>query len=198
MQDPELESVTFRIANLELTVTARVLPNPTASDRRVTVSASSTPEGGVVFSDPYCISERLENQAIAASNAAACANLSLRSLSHLTSRLRGSDSEWSPAARTGRAFRAGVIARRQLDGLIQEGVSPGIPFRNSIYIVLRDREHGAAFWTCSYAVYARAVFEPETGTRFASGTISHAFASQAEAEAYCAGALAQWPQERRQ
>ena len=165
MQDPELESVTFRIANLELTVTARVLPNPTASDRRVTVSASSTPAGGVVFSDPYCISERLEDQAIAASNAAACANLSLRSLSHLTSRLRGSDSEWS---------------------------------RNSIYIVLRDREHGAAFWTCSYAVYARAVFEPETGTRFASGTISHAFASQAEAEAYCAGARAQWPQERRQ
>ena len=194
MQDPDVETVVVQLANLELTITARVLPS--ASSRAVEVTTTTARESAAIFEDPYRVPERLESQSISATRAPACAALSLGFLSHLTARLRGSDEEWNPAARIGRAFRAGVIARRQLDGQIQEGQSPGIPFRNSVYVVLRDQHHGVAFWTSSYPVYGRAVFA-EDGRTFSNRTVSHAFASQAEAEAYCAGARTRWPDERR-
>ena len=193
MQDPEIETVVVQLANLELTITARVLPS--TGTRSIEVAPSSS-ERAATFEDPHRISERLENQAIAATSATACAALPLRFLSHLTSRLRGSGEEWNPQARLGRAFRAEVVSRRQLDGLIQEGQSPSIPHRNSVYVVLRDQHHGVAFWTSSYSVYGSAVFE-EGGRHFSNRSISHAFASQAEAEAYCAGARTRWPAERR-
>lgn len=194
MVEQELETVIVRIANLELTITARALPEHRAS---VSVAPAASSRGSAAtFFDPFSISEQLEDQAISAATTRELSALPLHFLSGHTSRLRGSDQHWTPTARAGRAFRAGVVARRQLDGIVQEGQSLGTPFRNSIYVVLRDRDSSSAFWTPNYPVYARAVLETNNRNNFARGTISHAFASRAEAEIYCVGARVQWPQER--
>lgn len=193
MSDSEVETVTVLIAGLELTISARRLTasGPTS----VEVTSVPSAEGAAASANPHSISENLEDQSIRARTAGALANLPLSFLSGYRTRLRGTDPVWTAQARIGRAFRAGVIARRQLAGNIQEGQSQGIPFRNAIYVVLRDRDQNGAFWTSSYQVYARAVFLEGIDV-FGSNSISHAFPSQAEAEVYCVAARTQWPPER--
>lgn len=194
MPEGDLETVIVRLAGLELTISARRLPSTAGTS--IGVSSSPLQEGAAVFFDPHSISQELENRAIQASTAGALAELPLPFLSGYISRLRGADPNWTPQARIGRAFRAGVVARRQLDGLVQEGQSLGVPFRNSVYVVLRDRDHSISFWTSSYTVYANAVLE-RGRDRFSDESISHAFPTQTEAEVYCAGARTRWPAERR-
>lgn len=179
MSDSDIESVIVRLHNLELTITARVIPG--TGGTTVGASVAST-VGAATFHDPFAVSEQLEEQAIAARDTRALEALPLPF--------------WTPRARIARAFRAGVVARRQLDGQIQCGVSLNTPFRNSVYVVLRDRDSGASFWTASYPLSARSVLDPADQSEFSRGTVSHAFASQAEAEAYCAGTRTRWPQER--
>lgn len=183
-----IETVTIQIANLELTITARVLEG-----RATSVSASAAPAARVE------VNRRLQDQALAATTASQCASLEIPFLDHLAPRLRGSGtgSEWTAQARIGRAFRAGVVARQQIAGIYQSGTSPAIPFRNTIYIVLRDRVGGQAFWTHSYGSYGAAVQDPSGRESFHQESVSHAFASRAEAEAYVAGAGEPWPQVQR-
>ena len=69
----------------------------------------------------------------------------------------------------------------------------GIPFRNSIYICLRTSGNcTVGFWTASYAVYWARV-RSNVANEFHPDSISHAFASRAEAEAYLRGARRIWP-----
>ena len=91
-----------------------------------------------------------------------------------------------------------MVARLQLAGEYQGGVSSSTPFKNTIYTVLRGRFGDQAFWTSSYAVYGAAVRDPSGQEAFHPELVSHAFASRAEAEAYVAGAGEPWPLQRQE
>lgn len=191
-QDSSVESITVQLAGLELTISARRIepgetPQPTGE-----TGVAPTPE---VTSDPYSISAELEDSVIAAREPAALAALVLPFLTFLENRLRGAHAVWTPRARLARAFRAGVIARRHLEGEFQTGTSPAIPFRNSLYIALREAGNDTTgFWTTSYSAYTRRVgrLNPTNGA-FHPDSISHAFPSSAEGEAYLVGARRRWP-----
>eukprot|EP00438_Fugacium_kawagutii_P007581 Skav204925 [mRNA] locus=scaffold526:124833:125429:+ [translate_table: standard] len=198
MLDSEVESVTVRLANLELTITARPVSPSTepASSTSVSVSAASV-ESTTEPVPFYNIGEGLEDRIIGATTPEQFESLRLLFLGIFTSRLRSAGA-WTPQARIARAYRAGIVARRQLGGQYQGGVSPGTPFRNTVYVVLRAGATGDSFWTSSYAVYLAAVCVEVRNHRFHPDSVSHAFASQAEAAAYLAGAHRQWPAERQQ
>ena len=136
----------------------------------------------------------LEQAAISARGPAALSALTLPFLSYLVPRLKQSfTTEWSPVARLARAFRAGVLARRRLDGGILEESSEGIPLRNTFYICLRTANNcTTGFWTASYANYWSRVRSNVTN-EFHPDSISHAFPSRAEAESYLRGARRRWP-----
>lgn len=200
MLDSEVERVTVRLANLELTITARVV-EPAAAPAGA--SSSGTPTSAALeVTAPETVptiqvAESLEERLIAAQTAADFVSIPLLFLEIFASRLRTAGA-WTPQARVGRAYRAGIIARRQLEGVYQGGVSPGTPLRNSVYVVLRAGESGDSFWSHSYPVYLAAVCIEGRLHHFHTDSVSHAFASQGEASAYLAGARRQWPAERRQ
>eukprot|EP00438_Fugacium_kawagutii_P021738 Skav206695 [mRNA] locus=scaffold99:14926:17259:+ [translate_table: standard] len=143
-----VEEVTVHLAGLEITLTARRVPSASGSESwtpvEVTASSAShtadiaTHNTTEAYVDPYNISRALEDRALRATTARDCAALPLPFLSHLATKLRSSDPDWDPHARVGRAFRAGVAARRRLDGTFCEISFPGIPFRNSYYVCLRQ------------------------------------------------------------
>ncbi len=138
----------------------------------------------------------MEEQAILAVTPQQCAALELGFLAHLVARLRGQPSSgWTPQARIGRAFRAGVLAGRRLRGEIRSERSPSLPvLRNSFYICLRGGYVEEPFWTSSYPTYVARVREREVD-RFADESVSHAFPTQAESTAFLAGARSGWPRE---
>ena len=143
--------------------------------------------------DPFLISAELEREAISASGPTALGALSLPFLAYLAPRLRGTNSTWFSSARLARAFRAGVIARRRLNGEVLDSTSEGIPFRNCIYVCLRTAGNcTVGFWTANYALYWARV-RINVANEFHPDSISHAFASRAEAEAYLRGARRIWP-----
>lgn len=194
--DPEVESVTLNLAGLQLTITARRLDQTTAVSAEASASAAAattTPPVSEILADPYNISTALEEEIIPLREPEALRIVNLPFLTYLENRLRSTTGPWVPRARLARAFRAGVIARRQLDGVFQAGTSPNIPYKNSVYIVLREPGNlVTGFWTTSFAVYTRRTrgyhrqdFHPDC--------VSHAFASQSEVEAYLIGARRLWP-----
>ncbi len=191
-QGSDIESVTVQLAGLEITVSARRLEPVDTSQPTADTSVGPTPE---VTSDPYNISTQLEEEIIAAREPAALAAIPLPFLTYLEPRLTGRDSNWTARARLARAFRAGVIARRHLNGEFQEGTSPGIPYRNSVYIALREPGNNVAgFWTTSYSTYVRRAGRNHSGNgTFHPDCISHAFPSSTEGEAYLVGARRRWP-----
>lgn len=192
-----VESVTLRLANLEISISVRQIEGtPSLStDFEVVSTAAEAAPADLVDSvvDPYGITLDLEHRAIRAHSASELAGLRLTFLSHLAAKLRGQHRDWTPWARIGRAFRAGIIARRRLDGVFLEEASTNIPFRNTYYVVLRGRGNSHGFWTTSYEIYLTGVREIGGSHSFHPDTISHAFASHAEAEAYLAGARRPWP-----
>eukprot|EP00438_Fugacium_kawagutii_P013019 Skav214734 [mRNA] locus=scaffold3176:39423:40037:+ [translate_table: standard] len=195
--DP-VESITVHLAGLEVTVTARRV-GAASSVGPGTESDASGPEVSrpVWTSQPglRAFPQALESQALAAITPSAFAALDLRCL-RIEHRLHITSSEWTPAARLGRAFKAGLLARLHLDHESAFEESPAIPFRNQIYIVLRGSSEGLACWTRSHSVYTDRVFVLQGRVRdFASESVSHAFASQAEGSAYLAGARVTWPSE---
>lgn len=121
--------------------------------------------------------------------------LELGDLWRLASRLRGTDSLWTPRPRIGRAFKAGAVAALRLEGQVTDLTVPGIPYKNSIYVILRAPNLPEGGWTPDYRKYVQAVQTHVPGSRhdFHQDSVSHAFASQAEAEAFLAGAGKQWP-----
>lgn len=197
--DDSVESLTVRIANLELTISVRQLsPRATSStgfelvtDLPTVPSVQPTqaaPEEPLVIFD---FSPALERQAIEAITPRALEALHLNFLQYLVVKLRSGAQGWSPKARIARAFRAGVLAGKRLSGEAPEESRPAIPFRNSYYICLRRAGGGPGFWTCDYGGYIRAVGSPEGG--FDSRSISHSFPTRAESEAFLVGAKRPWP-----
>ena len=199
-EDP-VESLTVRIANLELTISVRHLsPRAPSSTAFELVPESSsviaTPGPALAPEEPLVIfdfSPALESQAIAARGPRALEALPLSFLHYLVVKLRSGAEGWTPKARIARAFRAGVLAGKRLSGDTPEESSPSIPLRNIYYICLRRAGGGPGFWTCDYGGYIRAVGSPEGG--FDSRSISHSFPTRAESEAFLVGAKRPWPQE---
>lgn len=193
-----VETVTVLLAGLEITLTARRAGGSAtvgASVEGTPPSASETQSCWVdpADEDPFLISAELEREAISASGPTALGALSLPFLAYLAPRLRGTNSTWFSSARLARAFRAGVIARRRLNGEVLDSTSEGIPFRNCIYICLRTAGNcTVGFWTANYAVYWARV-RSNVANDFHPDSISHAFASRAEGEAYLRGARRIWP-----
>lgn len=150
------------------------------------------------FLEHFSISPALEARVLAAETAAVLQGTLPPELEHLVSRLRGEDRVWGSRARLARAFKAGLQARARLEGVIVgEGV-PAVPFRNSQYVVLRCEQYPFGFWTGSYPIYIREVGRGATGgDQFARNSVSHAFASLTEIEAFLAGARRPWPPQLR-
>ena len=198
-----VESITVVLAGLEITITARPLPGSGVStgDYELVSSVGGyqpTPVESVPLSRSSDLRDfplSLEDSSIAAETPAALAALPLDFLGHLVGQLRGADRLWTPRARIARGFRAGVLGRRRLDGRYQEEVSPTVPFRNCFYVVLRARGGAPGFWTTNYGTYIRGVEGQSSTSDFDSCSISHAFASRAEAAAYLVGARRPWPTE---
>ena len=194
----DVESVTLRLANLEISISVRQVGGaPSLATDFELVSSAGEPSTSVdqvdSVVDRYGITFSLENQALRAQLPSELAALPLAFLQHLVAKLRGQDSTWTPTARIGRAFRAGIIARRRLDGNYLDEASPSVPFRNTYYLVLRGRGNSHGFWTSSYNIYCTGVRGSGGPRGFHPDTISHAFATHAEAEAYLAGARRPWP-----
>lgn len=195
----EIQEVTLAFENLSinLRVTVRHRTPPAGSGALApevgfeVVSEAGGPEP-VPFEDPHHISFDLEEQVLAAETAAQLSALPLGFLQHLTARLRGSDRIWTPRARIGRAFRAGVAAYRRFNGEYQTESSPGIPFRNQIYIILRSPNHPLGGWTSDYSLFIQSV-QASTGQGFHRDSVCHSFPSQIEVDAYLAGARRPWP-----
>lgn len=196
-----VESITVVLAGLEITISARPVSGSAASvsdyELVSSVGGSQPAPAETVVGErgggPHSFPLSLEEAAIAAATPTALSALPLDFLGHLVGQLRGADRTWTPRARIARAFRAGVLGRRRLDGHLQEEVSPSIPFRNSYYVVLRARDGAPGFWTTNYGTYILGVGANRPSTGFDSCSISHAFATRAEAAAYLAGARSSWP-----
>lgn len=116
----------------------------------------------------------------------------LAPVAHLRQRIRTTSAGWSPLARLGRALRAGILARRRLDnnptGAANLG-GPTLPSR--FYIILKAAPERSTGWTEDYHTFPSQV--RGRGHDFFPGTISQAFASRAEADAYLVGAQLPWP-----
>ena len=101
--------------------------------------------------------------------------------------LASGPSDATPAARASRAWVAGHWARAVLDGVVQKPLpTPALPgLANRVYVVLRlpGATAAAPLKLSSYARYRAVVGQLESGD-----SISHAFASIAEASVYCEAA----------
>lgn len=118
--------------------------------------------------------------------------MNLSPVAHFSARLRDLGAEWTGLARAGRALRAGISAREVLLG--EQGAvveSPKLNIYNKIYVVLRAAPPHLPGWTTSLKVYRR--FTHTSDGHFHRLSVSHAFPSRAEAEAYVLGARAEWP-----
>eukprot|EP00438_Fugacium_kawagutii_P031299 Skav215458 [mRNA] locus=scaffold1025:78612:79202:+ [translate_table: standard] len=187
-EDREVRELTLSFERFSLRLTVAVIPNSDGVEVTAAPSApaSASSRGGV----SRAAIERLLNS----SGPDDLAAVSSPQLLGLQTQLRGTDAVWTPAARIGRAFRAGVIAARRLEGIFCDLTSPSIPYRNQVYVVLRGPNHPEGCWTTDYNLYLDAVGEGTTGG-FARQSVSHAFPSHAEAEAYLAGAGQVWPRQ---
>lgn len=193
-------SVTVRLGDLELTITARrVQPAGSSSSdggfELVSATAVEAPEASVSTPSPEAfageVTLAVQERVLAATAVAQLESLVLPFLSFFSARLRPVHSIWTPRARIARAFRAGVSAQRRLSGIYCDSSALGLPLRNTIYICLRGGDNPEPFWTTSYSVYVGRV----RGDRadFHQDSVSQAFPSRAEVEAYLVGACQPWP-----
>ena len=200
--DP-VEQVTVSLAGLDITISVRRAPSPSSyswvSSVRPSLAACEPrvdePELGP-FDRPcagYPVSLDLEEQAISAVTAEQLAALPLPFLESARSKLRAVDRAWTGAARVGRAFRAGVLAARRLEGAYLRDSSPSIPFKNSYYIVLRGAGGSSGFWTSSYQEFIDRVRLHPHRSELSPEAICHGFPTRAESEAFLAGARTPWP-----
>ena len=200
----EEQELSFQFENLQISIRVTVRPLTTASVSRASGSgvevAAEADRGLAVeaeFIDPYHITFDLEERALAALTAPDLSALPLPFLRHLEPRLRGSDSEWTSRARLARAFRAGCAAYRRLNGEFSEVSSPGIPFRNTIYIILCCPRYPAGVWTSDYTAFIEACGRSHDSD-FHRNTVCQAFATRTEGDAFLCGARRQWPSQLQQ
>ena len=194
-----VDSITVQLAGLEISITARRLPGSVPGSFSAVSSVPSTPGHltGVPGGAPT-FPLALGRAALAARSAADLRALDLPFLDYLRPRLRGADPEWNPQARLARAFAAGFGAALRLEGENHQHSSLGTPFRNSFYITLRAPRHPEGFWTPNYGLYIAEVGPRSVESDFHHTSISHAFPTRAEAEAYLIGAQRPWPRSLQQ
>lgn len=193
-----VETVRVQLAGLELTTTARRQEGAgsgsvSSTSFELVASEAAQETSPVINSGDGFSLDWIERQAFAATTAQQCADFArlLPFLDPLVAKLSASSGEWTPAARIGRAYRAGVLAGLRLSGRTSELDSLSVPFRNIYYVVLRGIPGVQACWTNNYQVYLRVV--GRTGEKFHDQSISQALPSHAEASAFLSGAGAQWP-----
>ena len=101
--------------------------------------------------------------------------------------------DWTAQGRIARAIRAGYCARDKLEGSIHfVDSSPRLPLSNRWYICLRCERRPDGFATQSFQTYRAECFNLGAG-RPELGSVSHAFPSSAEGQAYCQAAGRRWP-----
>lgn len=188
----ELQELTFNFSRFSISVQVRVTERfPGAS------GSQPGPDFELVASEGPAIqfSSEVENQVLAASTPAEYAALDLGFLSHFERRLTGSHTIWTPKARVARAFKAGLIAFNLLGRSGPTATeTPAIPFRNTIYLILRSPSLPQGGWTLSYQKFIDQCGGNQHGA-FHSTTVCHAFATRTEADIYLVGARKQWPQQ---
>lgn len=193
--DSEVRELTLAFSEFSLHISVTLTrTSATGSGVSLTASASEevTPAATASESGPGGLSLAEIEGVIGEAAPDQLAQIRSPRLTGLALRLRSSHPIWTPAARIGRAFRAGLIAARHLEGQFCDQSSPGIPFQNQIYIVLRAPRYPEGCWTESYSAYREVVNGP-TITGFAARSVSHSFPSHSEAEAFLFGAGRQWP-----
>ena len=200
--DNLLETVTVQLAGLEITLQARRLVPEVSTASGSEIAVVATPEvsvtgSGRALATTAPTSDPELDLILAATSARDCARLvqDHPALDPWVSKLHASDPVWSPAARIGRAYRAGVLARLRLAGQIPALDSLGVPFRNTYYIVLRGAPGVNACWTNNYSLYLTKVGGRGSARKpeFDPDSISQALPSHAEASAFLAGARQPWP-----
>ena len=182
--------ITVRLGRLSITVREPARRSSGSSAARASASpsapepVSSAEEGFILVPGPLPpVSGRASDEAFLVANTPrSLGSLGLGPAQTLVGQLRGADNVWTPAARVARALRAGISARRKLDGVeTHVNSSPALGLQNRIYICLRCPRHPNGFWTHSSQQYFEAV--RGGGSDFAERSVSHAFASRAETEA---------------
>ncbi len=202
-----VDSLVLQIGSLQIGITVRNTDSEGSDNHRIQVltgaasdfslvSGGATHATSLPLADSTVVTSELEEAAIAAVTPGDLAALNLEFLAQYRHRLRGTSETWTGAARIGRAFRAGVIARLRLLGEYRHEVALGIPFRNQYYIALRSISGGPAFWTTAYGVFCARTCAAGRND-FDPSSVCHAFPSHAECCAYLAGAQQGWPQEAR-
>ena len=191
--------ITVRLGRLSITVREPARRSSGSSAARASASpsapepVSSAEEGFILVpgSLPPASGRASDEAFLAANTPVSLGSLGLGPAQSLVGQLRGADNVWTPAARVARALRAGISARRKLDGVETHVNASPAGLQNRIYICLRCPRHPNGFWTHSSQQYFEAV--RGSGSDFAERSVSHAFASRAKTEAYLQGAERQWP-----
>jgi hypothetical protein len=186
----DLDALTFAFRDLEVTVRPRRAPKAAAGP----VERADSFELVEAAPDPP---EQTQDDALVAANTAALLDqFDLPELRPLARRLRTGHPEWTANARIHRAYRAGILARRRLEGErlhFETSLEP--PARVQYYVVLRGPGDGPPFWTSR----ARTFFEGvrgRRGERFDPAVICQGLPSVTETDAFLLGAQAGWPAER--
>ena len=210
MSDGQVDELTLRFGGLEISVRRRGTPSTerepeavplagpraavaapaSAEDRPPTASSAWSVVGG-----PRAWSAEWKLALLEASTPSELLALDLQCVEHLQRQLVADPDGWSSLARLGRALRAGVAARNKLDGQGTFERSPDLGLTNRIYVVLRGAP-GAEPCICHSAQSYYQVVRSSGSSQLHPRSVSHAFPSRAEAEAYVLGARALWPPER--
>ena len=185
-----VDELTVHFAGLEITITARRTAAEPASSATHGFEIVEPGEAATGLGAESQVTPELEERALQADSIQALNSLPLPFLDHLLPRFRASHTTWTPKTRLARAFRAGVASRRRLDGIFCEVSVPSVPFRNCFYVCLRAPGGEPPFWTNDYQIYFSKVRGP---VGFHRDSISHAFASHCEVQAFLVGARKQWP-----
>ena len=170
------------------------VPVSLAGPRAQEASPSSASSWSLIGAAPAVWSTEWVRTLICAKGPEDYEAIDLTPVSHLACRLRSqARSGWTPLRRLGRALRAGLSARDCLRNPYPTAVvrSPSLDLKNLVFVVLRGGPRGRAGWTKSPEIYFRAV--GGAGEPFDINSVSHAFPSEVEAEAYCNGAGVRWP-----
>ena len=217
MSDQQVEELTLRVGELEISVKRRApagsgslepdsvsgslaglraaAASAAASGDRLDRSPSSPCSWSVVGGGAAPWSREWKRALLAAFSATEILAVDLQPIEHLQRHLSSQSSDWTPLARLGRALRAGLVARNKLDGEGTFERSPDLGLANKVYIVLRGAPGEDPCICYSARVYYQAVRAPGS-TQLHPRSVSHAFPSRVEAEAYALGAQELWPLER--
>lgn len=209
----EVDQLTVNIGELEITVRRNRTASsgsspsgPSLAGPRAT-AATAAPAGlaesptgsawSVVGRDrPAPWTREWEADLFSASDQASILAVDLQPVEHLATRLSSSATTRTPLARLGRALRAGLGARYVLRGEAASCTSPDTGLRSRIFVVLRGAPGFEPCHTESAEVYFKVVHGG--GSSFHRESVSHAFATRAEADAYIIGAGERWPPLRQQ